>query len=111
MLPSRPSSATITNVFGEVWIAHRSLGFVGTNFKGQTPGFHTPEFVQGLEANLDEHRRTATMFQHATKYNIQMTNILFRLFELEIKNKKIIEEKDIFIQNMQGVLEEQKLKV
>jgi hypothetical protein len=53
--------------------------------------------VQGLEANLDEHRRTATMFQHATKYNIQMTNILFRLFELEIKNKKIIEEKDIFI--------------
>jgi len=34
MLPLRPSSATITNIFGEVWITHRSLGFVGTNFKG-----------------------------------------------------------------------------
>ncbi len=40
-----------------------------------------------------------------------MTNILFRLSDLEIKNKQIIEEKDISIQNLQGALEkEQKLK-
>jgi hypothetical protein len=40
-----------------------------------------------------------------------MTNILFRLSNLEIKNKKIIEEKDKSVQNLQGALEkEQKLK-
>jgi hypothetical protein len=40
-----------------------------------------------------------------------MTNILFRLFDLEIKNEQIIEEKDRYVQNMQGALEkEQKLK-
>jgi len=40
-----------------------------------------------------------------------MTNILLRLFNLEIKNKQIIEEKDTSIQNLQGDLEkEQKLK-
>lgn len=51
------------------------------------------------------------MFQRATKYNTQMTNILFIFFNLEIRNKQIIEEKDISIHNLQGVLEkEQKLK-
>jgi chromosome segregation ATPase len=41
-----------------------------------------------------------------------MTNILFRLSNLEIKNKQIIEEKDKSVQNLQGALEkEQKLKV
>jgi hypothetical protein len=41
-----------------------------------------------------------------------MTNILLRLFNLEIKNKKIIKEKDRFVQNLQGVLEkEYKLKI
>ncbi len=41
-----------------------------------------------------------------------MTNILLRLFDLEIKNKQIIEEKDGYVQNLQGALEkEQKLKV
>ncbi len=51
------------------------------------------------------------MFQQATKYNVQMRNILFRLFNLEIKNKQIIEEKNIFAQNLQGALEkEQKHK-
>ncbi len=49
------------------------------------------------------------MFQQATKYNVQMTNILLRLFDMEIKNKKNI-KKDRSIQNLQGVLEEQKLK-
>ncbi len=40
-----------------------------------------------------------------------MTNILFILFNLEIKNKQIIKEKDRSIQNLQGVLEKkQKLK-
>ncbi len=52
------------------------------------------------------------MFQQATKYNTQMTNILFRLSDLEIKSKHIIEEKDKYVQNLQGALEkEQKLKV
>jgi hypothetical protein len=40
-----------------------------------------------------------------------MTNILFRLSNLEIKNKHIIKEKDKFVQNLQGDLEkEQKFK-
>jgi hypothetical protein len=40
-----------------------------------------------------------------------MTNILLNLFDLEIKNEQIIEEKDRFVQNLQGALEkEQKLK-
>ncbi len=40
-----------------------------------------------------------------------MTTILLRLFNLEIKNKEIIEEKDRSIQNLQRTLEkEQKLK-
>ncbi len=41
-----------------------------------------------------------------------MTNILLRLFDLEIKNKYIIKDKDKFVQNMQGALEkEQTLNV
>ncbi len=41
-----------------------------------------------------------------------MTNIFFRLFDLEIKNKHIIEEKDKYVQNHQGALEKEwKLKV
>jgi len=46
-------------------------------------------------------------------FNMQqnMTNILFRLSNLEIKHKKIIKEKDIFISNLQRALKnEQKLK-
>jgi precorrin-6x reductase len=40
-----------------------------------------------------------------------MTNILLRLFDLDIKNKQIIMEKDRFVQNLQGALEkEEKLK-
>jgi hypothetical protein len=40
-----------------------------------------------------------------------MTNILLRLFDVEIKNKQIIEEKDIYVQNLQRALEkEQKFK-
>ncbi len=51
------------------------------------------------------------MFQHATKYNTQMTNILLIFFNIEIRNKQIIEEKDKSIHNLQGVLEkEQKFK-
>ncbi len=51
------------------------------------------------------------MFQPAAEYSVQMTNILLRLYDLEIKNKQIIEKKDIFAQNLQGTLEkEQKLK-
>ncbi len=48
------------------------------------------------------------MFQWATKYRVQMTNILLKIFNLEIKNKQIIEEKDISIHNMQGALERAK---
>jgi hypothetical protein len=36
-----------------------------------------------------------------------MTNILLRLFDLEIKNKYIIEEKDRFVHNLQGALEKE----
>ncbi len=51
------------------------------------------------------------MFQHAKKYSVHMTNILLRLFDLEIKNEQIIKKKDRYVQNMQGALEnEQKLK-
>ncbi len=40
-----------------------------------------------------------------------MTNILLKLSDLDIKNKQIIEEKDKFVQNLQGALEKkQKLK-
>jgi len=67
--------------------------------------------VQGVEVELDEHKKTTTMFKQAIKYSVQMTNILLRLSDLEIKNKKII-EKDKSIRNLQGVLEkEQKFKV
>ncbi len=45
MMPSKPSFATNMNVFGEVWITHRSLGSSNTNSKAQTPRFHTPRFA------------------------------------------------------------------
>jgi hypothetical protein len=51
------------NVLGEVWIAHRSLNSSGTSSGGQTPRFNTPRYVQGVEAKLDEHRRTTIMFK------------------------------------------------
>jgi hypothetical protein len=63
MLPSRPTFAIGTNIFREIWIAHRSLGFLGINSRGQTPRFHTPKYVRGLEADLDEHKKATTMFQ------------------------------------------------
>ncbi len=110
MLPSRPSSTTNMNVFGEVQTPQKSLGSSSTSSKGQTPRFHTLWSVQGIEAKLDEHKRVIIMFQHVAKYNVHMTNILLKLFDLEIKNKHIIEEKDKFVQNLQGTLEEQKLK-
>ncbi len=51
------------------------------------------------------------MFQQATEYNTQMTKILFRFSNMEFKNKQIIEEKDKYVQNLQGALEkEQKPK-
>jgi hypothetical protein len=51
------------------------------------------------------------MFQQVAKYSTQMTNVLLKLFDLEIKNKHIIKEKNIFVYNLQGALEkEQKLK-
>ncbi len=40
-----------------------------------------------------------------------MTNILFKFFDLENKNKQIIGEKDRFVQNLHKALEkEQKFK-
>jgi hypothetical protein len=40
-----------------------------------------------------------------------MTNIMLRLFDLEIINKKIINEKDISLKNLKGALEKgQKFK-
>jgi hypothetical protein len=87
MLPSRPISTTCMNIFGEVWIAHRSLGSLGTSSKAQTLRFNTPRSMQGLEAELHEHIRAITMFKHAVEYSVSMTNILLGLFDLEIKNK------------------------
>jgi predicted nucleic acid-binding protein len=66
--------------------------------------------MQGLETELDKHRKGVNMFQHAIEYNTQMTNILLKLSNLEIINKDITEDKNKFVQNMQGALEEQKLK-
>jgi hypothetical protein len=45
MLYSRLNFVIGMNVFGEVWIAHMSLGSSGTSSKGQTPRFHTLGFV------------------------------------------------------------------
>jgi len=50
-----------------------------------------------MEAELDDHRRITIVFQQVTQYSVQMTNILFKLFDLEIKNKHIIKEKDGFV--------------
>ncbi len=51
------------------------------------------------------------MFQHATECSVHMTNILFILFDLEIKNKHITNEKDRYVQNLLRTLEkEQKFK-
>jgi len=36
-----------------------------------------------------------------------MTNIMFKLFNLEIINKHITEEKNKFVQNLQGGLEKE----
>jgi hypothetical protein len=47
------------------------------------------------------------MFKHVTKYNVHMTNIFFRLFDMEIKNKQIIKEKDRYVQNLKGALEKE----
>jgi len=62
MLPLKPSFVIGMNVFGEIWIAHKSLSSSGTKSRGQTLRFNTPGFVQGLEAKLDEHKRTTIMF-------------------------------------------------
>jgi hypothetical protein len=42
-----------------------------------------------MEAELDEHIKASTMFQHAVKYSVQMTNILLKLFNLEIKTSRL----------------------
>jgi hypothetical protein len=67
MLPSRPIFARRMNVFQEVWIAHKSLGLSSIISRGQTPRFHTAGFVQGIEPEFDEHKKTTTMFQQATE--------------------------------------------
>jgi hypothetical protein len=112
MLLSRPSSTTCMNTFGKLWTTNKSLGSSGTSSRDQTPRFHTPRSVQGIYVKLYGHKKVATMFQHATKYNVQMIIIFLILFDLEIKNEQIIEEKDGYVQNLQGALEkEQKFKV
>jgi hypothetical protein len=65
LLPSRPSSTIGTNIFGDIWTSHKSLGSSDTNSSKQTPKFHTPGSVQGLEVELDEHRRVASIIQYA----------------------------------------------
>jgi hypothetical protein len=40
------------------------------------------------------------MFQQGIEYSVQMTNILLRFSDLEIKKKEIIEKKDISVQNL-----------
>ncbi len=46
-LLSRPSFVIGTNVFGEIWTSHRSLGYLDTSSKGQTPRFHTLGLCEG----------------------------------------------------------------
>jgi hypothetical protein len=70
MLPSRSSSITCTNIFGEIWTTHINLGSLGTSSRGQTPRFHTPRSEQGIETKLDEHIRTTSVFQQATEYSV-----------------------------------------
>jgi hypothetical protein len=53
--------------------------------------------MQGLEPDLGEHMRAANMFHQVVEYNVHMTNILLGLSNLEINNKQIIEEKDVFV--------------
>jgi hypothetical protein len=43
--------------------------------------------VQGVGVELDEGRRSTTMFKHTVEYNVQMTNILLNFFYLEIKKQ------------------------
>ncbi len=87
MLPSRPSFATCMNVFVEVQTAHRSLGSSSTSYRGRIPRFHTLGYVQVMEAKLDEHKRIVIMFQQAIEYIVHMTNILLKLFDMEIKKQ------------------------
>jgi hypothetical protein len=63
MLPSRPSSTTSMNVFGEVWIAHKSLNSSGISYRGEIPRFHTQGFVQMIKLKLDELKRATTMYR------------------------------------------------
>ncbi len=110
MLPSRPNSIIETNIFGDIWTPKKSVRSSYISSKGQIPGFHALGFVQGLEVELDEHRKTTSMFQQALEYNTQMTNILFRLSNLEIRNKQIIEIKDKYVQNLRALEKEQKFR-
>jgi hypothetical protein len=75
--------------------------FIGYKFKRSSSWFHTPKFALGINAKLDERKRIMNIFQQVAKYNVHMTNILFILFDLEIKNNQIIEEKDKFVHNLQ----------
>jgi hypothetical protein len=63
MLPLRLSSIIGTNVFGEIWTTHISLSSSGSSFNAQTPRFHTQGSMQGLEIDLDEHRKVGGLFQ------------------------------------------------
>jgi hypothetical protein len=63
MLFSRLSYAIGTNVFGEIRTTHKSPVSSCTSSRDQNPNLHTPWSMQGLEANLDEHGRTTSMFQ------------------------------------------------
>jgi hypothetical protein len=45
------------NVFGKVLITHKSLGSSCTSSRSQTPRSNTPGSMQGLEAELDEHKK------------------------------------------------------
>ncbi len=63
MLPLKPNSTIKTNIFGDIWTSQKTVGSSNTNSMKQTPRFHTPRFIQGLEANLDEHRKVTSMFQ------------------------------------------------
>jgi hypothetical protein len=47
------------------------------------------------------------MFQQIVEYNTQMTNILFIISDLEIRNKQITEQKDNFVHNVHGALEKE----
>ncbi len=51
MLPSKPHSTTGTNVFGKIWITHRSLNYLRISSKVRLLGFIHQDMNKGEKQN------------------------------------------------------------